>query len=164
MAPAMLRPILTMWALLKAWFANAIGQTAHVPKLAWASAARAYEQFATATLQGYRAGMGQFNRDTVAAISFASLIAGVLALIVGIVGAVVAVSVLANLFPTYISSIGDIVAVLVSTAPGNSTGDATADAVKPIFGTLIAFAGLFGIVGAAVAVVVIKVRGLGKGS
>lgn len=62
-----------------------------------------------------------------------------------IIGAVVSIAILAALAPTYFSSLGDIGAVF--TDANTTTGNADADALLPVFGLLVAFGGLFAIVG-----------------
>lgn len=72
--------------------------------------------------------------------------------IVGVVvGAVVGLAVLAALLPTFFSSLKSVGQVF--TASTTSTGSTTADALLPTFGLLIAFSGLFAIVGLAILVV-----------
>lgn len=79
---------------------------------------------------------------------------GALVIVAVVIGAVVGLSVLAALLPTFFGSLGDIGAVF--TSPTTTTGNADADALLPVFGLLIAFAGLFAIVG--LAIMVVKVR------
>lgn len=68
-----------------------------------------------------------------------------LAIIGTIIGAVVAIAIVAALFPTYLGSIADITGSFND--PNTTTGDATADTLLPVFGLLVAFGGLFAIVG-----------------
>jgi len=84
-------------------------------------------------------------------LTFALTVIGV------IIGAVVGISVLSALAPTWFSSITGIVSVFTS---GNyTTGDTTADGLMPIFGLVIAFAGLFALVG--LVFLVVKLQGKG---
>lgn len=62
-----------------------------------------------------------------------------------IIGAVVSIAILAALAPTYFTSLGDIGGVF--TDPSTTTGNTDADALLPVFGLLVAFGGLFAIVG-----------------
>lgn len=62
-----------------------------------------------------------------------------------IIGAVVGITVLAALAPTYFTSLSDMTSVF--TDVNTSTGNADADALLPVFSLLAAFAGLFAIVG-----------------
>ena len=62
-----------------------------------------------------------------------------------IIGAVVAIAIVAALFPTYMTSLASLGDTFND--PNTTTGDATADTLLPIFGLLVAFAGLFAIVG-----------------
>lgn len=79
---------------------------------------------------------------------------GLLAIVVVIIVAVVALALLAALSPTFLESVAGIVNVFIS---GNyTTGDATADNVMPVFGTLIAFLGLFALVGLVFAAVQLR--------
>lgn len=74
-----------------------------------------------------------------------------LVIVAVVIAAVVGLSVLAALLPQFfasLASIGD-----VFTDPLTTTGNADADALLPVFGLLIAFAGLFSIVGLAIMVV-----------
>lgn len=93
-------------------------------------------------------------KDTEAALNLASglTIVGV------IIGAVVSIALLAALAPQYFSSLADIGAVF--TDPSTSTGNTDADALLPVFGLLVAFGGLFAIVG--LVLLGIKLRG-GRG-
>jgi hypothetical protein len=79
---------------------------------------------------------------------------GALIIVAVVIGAVVGLSVLAALLPTFFGSLGDIGAVFSDA--NTTTGNADADALLPVFGLLIAFAGLFAIVGLALLVVKIK--------
>jgi hypothetical protein len=79
---------------------------------------------------------------------------GALVIVAVVIGAVVGLSVLAALLPTFFTSLGDIGAVF--TDPSTTTGNTDADALLPVFGLLIAFAGLFAIVGLALLVVKVK--------
>lgn len=99
--------------------------------------------------------MEDFSQDKAGELSLTSS----LVIVVVIITAVVALSLLAALSPTFLRSIAGIVNVFSS---GNyTTGDATADNVMPVFGTLIAFLGLFALVGLVFAVVQIKHGGGG---
>jgi hypothetical protein len=60
-----------------------------------------------------------------------------------IVGAVVAIILVAALLPTYLGAITDASDALEN----GTTGNDTADSLLPIFGLLVAFGGLFAIVG-----------------
>lgn len=62
-----------------------------------------------------------------------------------IIGAVVAIALVAALAPQYFGSLADIGGVF--TDPSTTTGNADADALLPVFGLLVAFGGLFAIVG-----------------
>lgn len=80
-----------------------------------------------------------------------------LTIVAVVIGAVVGLSVLAALLPTFFGSLSDIGAVF---SDGNTTtGNDDADALLPVFGLLIAFGGLFAIVGLALLVVSIKKKG-----
>lgn len=76
----------------------------------------------------------------------------------GIVGvfivAVVGMAVVAALMPTYFSSLSDVGNTF--TDANTTTGNTDADALLPIFGLLVAFAGLFAIVGLVILVVRLK--------
>ena len=61
-----------------------------------------------------------------------------------IIGAVVALIIVAALLPTYLGSVEDVVDTF--NASTTSTGDATADSLLGTFGLIVAFAGLFAIV------------------
>lgn len=77
-----------------------------------------------------------------------------LAVIGTIIGAVVAIAIVAALFPTYmgsLASLGD-----TFNDPNTTTGDATADTLLPVFGLLIAFGGLFAIVGIVLLAIKLK--------
>lgn len=79
---------------------------------------------------------------------------GLLAIVIVIIVAVVALALLSALSPTFLQSVAGIVNVFSS---GNyTTGDATADNVMPVFGTLIAFLGLFALVGLVFAAVQLR--------
>lgn len=71
-----------------------------------------------------------------------------------IIGAVVAIAIVAALFPTYMTSLSDLGTAFND--PNTTTGDDSADALLPIFGLLIAFAGLFAIVGIVLLAVKLK--------
>lgn len=71
-----------------------------------------------------------------------------------IIGAVVAIAIVAALFPTYMASLADLGTAFND--PNTTTGDSSADALLPIFGLLIAFAGLFAIVGIVLLAVRLK--------
>lgn len=77
-----------------------------------------------------------------------------LTIVAVVIGAVVGLSVLAALLPTFFGSLGDIGGVF--TDANTTTGNDDADALLPVFGLLIAFGGLFAIVGLALLVVSIK--------
>lgn len=62
-----------------------------------------------------------------------------------IIGAVVAIAIVAALFPTYMGSLSDLGTAFND--PNTTTGDATADTLLPVFALLVAFGGLFAIVG-----------------
>lgn len=79
---------------------------------------------------------------------------GALVIVAVVIGAVVGLSVLAALLPTFFGSLGDIGGVFSD--ENTTTGNADADALLPVFGLLIAFAGLFAIVGLALLVVKVK--------
>lgn len=83
----------------------------------------------------------RFGRDQRGLINLGSVlsIAGI------IIGAVVAVILIAALIPTYLGGIADVVGVFNDN--NTTTGDTTADSLLTVFGLLIAFAGLFAIVG-----------------
>lgn len=90
-------------------------------------------------------------------ISGALNTSGALIIVAVIIGAVVGLAVLAALVPTFFGSLADIGAVF--TDPSTTTGNSDADALLPVFGLLIAFGGLFAIVGLALLVVAIKKKG-----
>lgn len=78
----------------------------------------------------------------------------VLTIVLVIIGAVVSIAILAALAPTWFTSIASIVSIFTS---GNyTTGDDTADGIMPVFGMLIAFLGLFALIGLVFAVVQLK--------
>lgn len=85
--------------------------------------------------------MSRFAADRAGAINTGAL----LAIVTVIIGAVVGLSLIAALAPTYMSSLASFVGVF--TDANATTGDATADALLPVFGLLMAFVGLFAIVG-----------------
>jgi hypothetical protein len=62
-----------------------------------------------------------------------------------IIGAVVALVLIAALLPTYLGAGADVVEAFNNDT--TTTGDATADSLLPIFGLITAFAVLFAIVG-----------------
>ena len=70
---------------------------------------------------------------------------GVLGIAGIIIGAVVAIILIAALIPTYLGGVADVVDVFNDA--NTTTGDATADSLLTVFGLLVAFAGLFAIVG-----------------
>lgn len=72
-------------------------------------------------------------------LSFGLTIVGV------IIAAVVAIAIIAALFPTYMGSLADITGAFND--PNTTTGDSTADTLLPVFALLVAFGGLFAIVG-----------------
>lgn len=74
-----------------------------------------------------------------------------------IIAAVVAIAIVAALFPTYMTSLASLGDTFND--PNTTTGDATADTLLPIFGLLIAFAGLFAIVGIVLLAVKLKKSG-----
>lgn len=82
---------------------------------------------------------------------------GALVIVAVVIGAVVGLSVLAALMPTFFGSLADIGGVF--TDANTTTGNTDADALLPVFGLLVAFAGLFAIVGLAILVVRIKNQG-----
>lgn len=91
-----------------------------------------------------------FEKDEEAALNTAAALT-----IVGvIIGAVVGLAILAALVPTFFSSLADIGTVF--TDANTTTGNADADNLLPVFGLLIAFGGLFAIVGLALLVVSVK--------
>lgn len=75
--------------------------------------------------------------DVSSALSLAVLVAVV------IVGAVVALQVLSNLFPTYAGAVANL-STNMSTA---NWGNTTANSLGPIFGLLISLAGIFAVLG-----------------
>lgn len=79
-----------------------------------------------------------------------------LAIVGTIIGAVVAIALVAALAPTYFSSLADIGAVF--TDANTTTGNADADNLLPVFGLLVAFGGLFAIVGLVLVAIAIKNR------
>lgn len=83
--------------------------------------------------------------DTHAALSTGPL----LTIVSIVIGAVVAMSILASLAPTYMTSLADFVGVFNDV--NTTTGDASADSLLGVFALLLAFAGLFAIVGIGVA-------------
>lgn len=84
---------------------------------------------------------------------------GALVIVSVVIGAVVGLSVLGALLPTFFTSLADIGGVF--TNPSTTTGNSDADALLPVFGLLIAFAGLFAIIGLALLVVHVR---KGKGA
>jgi hypothetical protein len=82
---------------------------------------------------------------------------GALTIVGVIIGAVVGLAILAALVPTFFGSLADIGTVF--TDANTTTGNEDADALLPVFGLLIAFGGLFAIVGLALLVVAIKKKG-----
>lgn len=80
-----------------------------------------------------------------------------LAIVGTIIGAVVAIALVAALAPTYFDSLADIGAVF--TDANTTTGNEDADALLPVFGLLVAFGGLFAIVGLVLVAIAIKNRG-----
>lgn len=60
-----------------------------------------------------------------------------------IIGAVVAIVLIATLYPTY----GGAVANLTENVTATDLGDSTANSLRPIFALIISLAGLFAIVG-----------------
>lgn len=74
-----------------------------------------------------------------------------------VITAVVGIAILAALFPTYLGSVADIVGAFND--PAATTNDTTADTLLPIFGLLVAFGGLFAIVGLVLMVVRINRKG-----
>lgn len=79
--------------------------------------------------------------------------------IVGVViGAVVTLAILAAVAPMWFTSLADIGGVFSD--PSTSTGNADADALLPTFGLLVAFGGLFAIVG--LVLIGIKLKGSGN--
>lgn len=81
-------------------------------------------------------------------------IGALLSIIVIIVVAVAGMGILASLAPQYMSSLADFVGVFNDV--NSTTGDDTADTLLPTFGLLIAFAGLFALVG--LGILVVKLR------
>jgi hypothetical protein len=65
-----------------------------------------------------------------------------------IIGAVVGAQVIAALAPTWFAAVAD----LAGTFDNTTTNDSTADSLLPIFRLLVALAGVFAIVGAALLV------------
>lgn len=84
-------------------------------------------------------------------VNFALSIVGVF------IVAVVGMAVLAALMPTYFSSLAGVGDTF--TDANTTTGNSDADALLPIFGLLVAFAGLFAIVGLVIVVVRLKKGG-----
>lgn len=80
-----------------------------------------------------------------------------LVIAVVIIGAVLAISVLADLAPTAFDSVADLVGVF--TDENATLNDSIADAILPIFGTLLAIGFLVGIVTLAIRVVNVGRRG-----
>ncbi len=62
-----------------------------------------------------------------------------------IIGAVVSMILIAALLPEYLGAVADVTGEFNNNT--TTTGDATADTLLPVFGLLVAFAGLFAIVG-----------------
>lgn len=70
---------------------------------------------------------------------------GVLGIAGVIIGAVVSIILIAALLPTFLDAVSDVTGAFNDA--NTTTGDDTADSLLPIFGLLVAFAGLFAIVG-----------------
>lgn len=100
-----------------------------------------------ASRNGLKGAFDGFSRDVAGALQ----ISQGLGIAGAIIGAVVGISILAALIPTWFGSLASIGENL--TDPGTTTGNTDADALLPVFGLLIAFAGIFAIVGLVVAVV-----------
>lgn len=94
-----------------------------------------------------RAALRAFFRHTEAQLNVSAglTLAGV------VIGAVVLLAIIAALMPTWFGSLESIGTNF--TDPGTTTGNTDADALLPIFGLLVAFAGIFAIVGLIVAAV-----------
>lgn len=90
--------------------------------------------------------------NDVAAASLANIGAGALVVVAAIIGAVVGMKVLAQLFPTYSSSAGAL-AENFSTA---DWGDDTANSISPTMGMVVALGALFSVLG--LAFIVYKLR------
>ena len=88
-----------------------------------------------------------FMADKAGAIQTGAL----LSIVTVIIGAVVGLALIAALAPTYMTSLVDFVGVFTNESA--TTGDATADALLPVFGLLMAFVGLFAIVGLGIVAV-----------
>lgn len=77
-----------------------------------------------------------------------------LVIVAVVIGAVVGMAILAALMPTYLDSLSGVTGEFND--PNTTTGDDDADALLPVFGLLVAFAGLFAIVG--LVLLVVKIR------
>lgn len=98
------------------------------------------------------------QRRTIADDDAGSLsMTGGLTIVGVIIGAVVSIAILAALAPTYFASLGDIGAVF--TDANTTTGNDDADALLPVFGLLVAFGGLFAIVGLVLLGIKLKNQG-----
>lgn len=83
-------------------------------------------------------------------------LSGALTIVAVLIGAVVGLSVLAALLPTFLGSAGDVVSTLDNATIGNSD----ADALFPVFSLLAAFAAIFAIVGLVIVVVKLRKGGM----
>lgn len=91
-----------------------------------------------------------FMTDKAGALNTSAL----LSIVTVIIGAVVGISLIAALAPTYMTALGDFVGVFNDA--NTTTGDATADTLLPVFALLMAFAGLFALVG--IGIVAVRLR------
>lgn len=80
-----------------------------------------------------------------------------LATVVVIVTGVVGLIVLAALAPTYLTSLGDLVAVFASTAEANSTGTDAGDDLKTAIAPILSIGGVIGLLALAFGVLIFKV-------
>lgn len=85
------------------------------------------------------------NLNTMSLQSIGTKALGIAAIVLGVV---VGVVILSNLFPTYSGAVGNL-----STAVSDADwGDATANSLGPVFALLVSLGGMFAIIGLAFAV------------
>lgn len=84
-------------------------------------------------------------RNDAAEAGFGHIVGVALTVAAIIIGAVVAIIILATLFPTYSGAVGNLSTNFTNANWGNST----ANSLSPVFGLLIALLGMFAIIGLA---------------